>query len=266
VADELLLASLMADNAAAFCSDLARFLTGRLGATVRVLDDVPWQERERRLYRGDAQLGVVCGLQYVYAVDRGERPGVDPLCAPVMRRPRYGDRPIYYSDVVVRRASAARSLADLRGATWAYNEPTSHSGYNLPRYVLAVRGQGADFFGRTVESGAHQRSLRLVLDGTVDAAAIDSTVLERELRLHPELAGRLRVIETLGPSPIPPLVVSRTLPAPLRARLAGLLLAMHRDRDGLAVLAAAEVARFVPVAEDDYEPIRRMARVAGAAG
>ena len=32
-------------------------------------------------------------------------------------------------------------LADLRGAAFAFNEPTSHSGYALPRYALASRGE-----------------------------------------------------------------------------------------------------------------------------
>jgi phosphonate transport system substrate-binding protein len=136
---ELLFASLMADNAAEFCGALVDYLARRLGVAVRELDAVDWQERERMLYRGEAQLGVVCGLQYVYAVDRGERPGIDLLAAPVMRGERYRGRPIYFSDVVVRRDSPARCLADLRGTSWAYNEPTSQSGYNLPRRACAFR-------------------------------------------------------------------------------------------------------------------------------
>jgi phosphonate transport system substrate-binding protein len=262
---ELLFASLMADNAAEFCGALVDYLARRLGVAVRELDAVDWQERERMLYRGEAQLGVVCGLQYVYAVDRGERPGIDLLAAPVMRGERYRGRPIYFSDVVVRRDSPARCLADLRGASWAYNEPTSQSGYNLPRYVLASRGETAGFFGRVVASGAHQRSLELILDGAVDAAAIDSTVLERELELHPELAERLRVIEILGPSAIPPLVVSRAVPRSRRADLLRLVLEMHDDPAGSEVLAEADIVRFVRVSRANYDQIRQMARVAASA-
>src|SRR5204862_2627829 len=127
-----------------------------------------------------------------------ERPGVDLLAAPVMNGERYQGQPIYFSDVVVRHESPVGCLRDLRGAAWAYNERTSQSGYGLPCYVLAVRGEGAGYFGRVVMSGAHQHSLELILDGTVDAAAIDSTVLEQEFRQHPELTGRVKVIETLG--------------------------------------------------------------------
>src|SRR5437762_7657381 len=139
-ADQLVFASLMADNAADFCRGLASYLARRLGIAVKLLEDVDWQERERLLYRGIAQLGVVCGLQYVNAVDRGERPGVDLLAAPVMNGERYQGQPIYFSDVVVRHESPVGCLRDLRGAAWAYNERTSQSGYGLPCYVLALRG------------------------------------------------------------------------------------------------------------------------------
>ena len=256
----LRIASLMADNAAFFSRDLAHYLGQTLGLQVDVVQDVPWQERERQLYRGEAHLGVVCGLQYVCAKDRDETPGVDVLCAPVMRAPRYKNRPIYFSEVVVRRDHPASSLADLRGASFAFNEPTSHSGYALPRYVLASRGETNGFFGRVVESGAHERSLEMILDGSVDAAAIDSTVLEQEVRQVPSLRTELRSIDTLGPSPIPPLVVSRSVPRPLRAAIQSILLNVHQDPEGALLLERAHMSRFVSVTDADYDPIRTMAR------
>jgi phosphonate transport system substrate-binding protein len=262
-AGELLIASLMADNAAFFSRDLAAYLADQLQLPVRVVEDVPWQERERRLYHGEAHLGIICGLQYVYAVDRHETPGVELICAPVMRAERYQRRPVYFSDVVVRNGTHLRSWADLRGARFAYNEPTSHSGYNLPRSVLAARGHTSGFFGEVVESGAHEQSLQLILDGVIDAAALDTTVLEQELRLRPELSARIRVVETLGPSPIPPLVISRAVAPRIRARVRDLLLTMDGHADGQRVLERAHMNHFVAVNDADYDPIRRMAALAG---
>jgi len=251
----------MSDNARGFCQALATYLGSHLGATVAVVDG-PWQQAERKLYQGDAHLGVVCGLQYVLSADRGDAPGVELLAAPVMQAPRYGDRPVYFSDVVVRRDSRARSLADLRAATWAFNEPTSHSGYTITRFVLASRGEGARFFEQVVASGSHLASLHLLLTEAIDATAIDSTVLEQELRARPWLAARIRVVETLGPSPIPPLVVSRGVPLGLRERVREVVLGMHREPAGRRVLAAAGMSRFAAVGDGDYAPIRRMLRVA----
>ena len=70
------------------------------------------------------------------------------------------------------------------------------------------------------------------------------------------------MIETLGPSPMPPIVASRALPAALRERVRAALLSMHLDAQGAAILEAAGVRHFVGVDDADYDPIRHMASVA----
>jgi len=100
----------------------------------------------------------------------------------------------------------------------------------------------------------------------VEAAGIDSTVLELEQAQRAGLADRLRVVEAIGPSPIPPVVVSRTLPVAERQRLRDAFLRMHEDPEGQAILADGLLARFVPVEDRDYDPVREMVRRATAAG
>jgi phosphonate transport system substrate-binding protein len=168
--------------------------------------------------------------------------------------------------VVVRRDSRFRTFADLRGARYAYNDGGSNSGYVVPRDHLLRLGETAGYFGAVEASGSHQQSIRLVLDGAVDASGIDSTVLELETRLRPEIGPMLRVVEAIGPGPIPPVVVSRAVPAATRDRLRAAFLAMHEDAEGRAVLAEGLLACFVPVADADYDPIRATVRRAVQAG
>jgi phosphonate transport system substrate-binding protein len=252
----------MAPNADRFYARLASWLTGATEHAVAVEDRVAWQQRAHMLARGEVHIGFVCGLTYVR--DRqADRPLLELLAAPVMRADRYAGRAVYFSDVVVRRDSPCHAFGDLRGAAWSYNEPGSHSGYNLPRAHLARMGARADFFSRVVESGAHQESLRMIVAGTVDAAAIDSIVLEAELGARPELRDRIRVIETLGPSPAPPAVVHASTPRPIQRKIRTALLAMHRDPRGAKLLQSARITRFAPVADPDYDPIREADRTAG---
>ena len=179
-----------------------------------------------------------------------------------LRHPRYQNRPIYFSDVVVRRDSHFRTFADLRGASWAYNERESHSGYNVVRYHLATHGEESAYFGDVVESGAHLTSLRMILERQVDASAIDSVVLGLESQRRPALRAAIRVIESLGPSPIPPLVVSRSLPPGIRNTLRESLLHMHEDTHGQTILANIRIVRFACVEDRDYDAIRSMTRAA----
>jgi len=277
---------------------LAGYLSERLASPVRFRDDLDWRDAYRGVAAGEIAIGWICGYPYARLVD--ERAPIELLAAPVMAGERYGGQPVYFSDVVVRGDSPFRRFADLRGASWAYNEPGSQSGYHVTRYYLALneennartqRRKDADetalassrpgvfalnspqqegdspaefggFFGRVVASGAHLRSLQMVLAGDVDASAIDSTVLEWELARDPALAGRIRLIETLGPSPIPPLVVSTRLPPDLRDDLRRLLLALPETVEGRAVLAAGCLSHFAPVVDHDYDPVRRMADLA----
>jgi phosphonate transport system substrate-binding protein len=183
-----------------------------------------------------------------------------------MAAPRYGGRPIYFTDVVVRRDHPARAFSDLRGAAWAYNDGGSHSGYNVVRHHLLSLGETRGYFGRMVASGAHQASIRMVQDGAVDASGIDSTVLELETARRPDLRTALRTIASIGPSPIPPVVAARGLEPSLRARVRNALLTMSTDAAGREILAEGRMTGFVPAEDADYDPIRAMVRRAEAAG
>jgi phosphonate transport system substrate-binding protein len=255
--------SIQAGNADDDCAAVVGQVGALLGIPVEFAALEAWQERERAFDAGRVQVCWMCGAVYIRKLARGEG-RVELLSAPVMSASRYGGRPIYFSDVVVAAGSRFRTFADLRGASWAYNEPNSHSGYTVTRWYLASRGHGSGYFGRVVGSGAHQRSLEMVLAGQVDASAIDSTVLETELARHPELAGQLRTVETFGPSPIPPWVMHQDLPERLKSDLRGAFAGLQASEAGRAVLTGARMTRFAAVTDSDYDPLRRMTETAEA--
>jgi phosphonate transport system substrate-binding protein len=107
--------------------------------------------------------------------------------------------------------------------------------------------------------------LRLILSGEVAAAAVDSTVLEAELAHYPELAAQLRCIAVLGPSPAPPWVISRCLPAHLSDGIRQCVSGMCADAAGRRILQSWRIAELRAVGDAAYDPIRVMARSATAA-
>lgn len=214
---------------------------------------------------GEIDVGFICGLPYVQLTRSSPAP-VELLAAPVLQGERYHDQPVYFSDVIVRRDSPYHVFTDLRGCRWAYNDLDSHSGYNITRYTLVRLGETRGFFGRVVEAGFHQEALRMVADGRVDASAIDSQVLAIELRDHPDLAGRVRIIETLGPATIQPVVAARHVSASLQDDLRAALCTMDADPTSRDTLDRGFVARFVPIADANYDDIRAMVAAAEEAG
>ncbi len=245
----------------AFCQNVAAHIHDRLGIETSYINDIPWQERERLFDWGEIQILWFCGLPYVYKAERREN-DMELLAVPVPSGSRYCQQPVYFSDVIVREKSPFRSFKELRGAVWAYNEPRSHSGFNVVRAYLAGLGETRGFFGKVVESGSHSMSLKLLLSSEVDSAAIDSTVLEWAVAQSAEVSKQIRVIATFGPSPIPPWVMSGKVSVGLRSELRDLLLSMHRDRRGKDFLERAGFERFVEAQDRDYDPIRIMARKA----
>jgi phosphonate transport system substrate-binding protein len=253
--ETLKLTSCLAANTDRACSAVADYLSDRLHVRAEFVDDISWQERERLLDAGEIHVGWVCGLLYVSMVSQPTCP-LQLLAAPVMSDDRYQGSPVYYSDVVVHRNSPVRTFDQLRGASLAFNESKSYSGFNVVRWYLAALGESNGYFGRLVESGAHSASLQLVLSQEVEATAIDSTLLDWELRRDPSLEAQIRIIKTIGPSPVPPWVVSRELPGKLRQELDQLLLQMHDDPGGRKSLARGRLSRFVAADDRDYDPIR----------
>jgi phosphonate transport system substrate-binding protein len=233
----------------------------RLGITTELVVETSYESCKR----DQNEVCFVCSLPYVTF----ERQGLDlavPVAAPVLQGSRYTGRPIYFSDVIVHRDSPFRSFLDLRGRSWAYNEPLSHSGYGITRYHLVTLGETKGFFGEVVEAGFHQEAVRMVARGEVDGSAIDSQVLALEFRDHPELAERLRVVESLGPSTIQPVAVSRRVPEDLREAIRDVLLTMAEDRGLRERLGVGLIERFVAVDAASYDDIRRMVAACEAAG
>jgi phosphonate transport system substrate-binding protein len=240
------------------------FITHHAGRRLGLPTELAVGSSYAQLSTEAVDVAFVCGLPYVELSRGGEAP-VEPLAAPILRGGRFGGRAIYFSDVIVQRASRWQSFTDLRGCSWAYNEPHSQSGYGITRHHLISRGETNGYFGRIVEAGWHEEALWLVARGAVDAAAIDCQVLAVALRAQPELAAQLRIIDTLGPSTIQPVVAARRLPQRLRTDLRAFLLNLANDPVARPHLDFALVQGFEAVNDASYADIRAMLAAAEAA-
>ena len=212
--------------------------------------------------KGEVELGFLCAPGYLWLA-RPPRPVVELVRAAfVFDDARNGGRPAYFADLVVAADSRARSLADLAGARWGYNDPCSLSGYFSVLFELERRGLTRGHFSSTAALGSHHAALSAVEEGRIDCAAIDSNtlLLERRAGRRP----RVRVLESYGPFPVQPVVVRADLAAERQQAITSALLGMHVDPAGARALAQAGVRRFAPVETADYEAERALlARVGG---
>jgi phosphonate transport system substrate-binding protein len=110
----LKLASCMAENTDALCSAIAAIIESQVGIATEYVTGIPWQERERLFDSGEIDILWLCGLPYVDKADLADG-RMELLAVPVPSGARYHGRPVYYSDVVVRRDSPFKSFIDLNG-------------------------------------------------------------------------------------------------------------------------------------------------------
>jgi ABC-type phosphate/phosphonate transport system substrate-binding protein len=188
----------------------------------------------------------------------------------VVATPRYRARGCqgssYRSAIVVAAANPATALVELRGTRCAANDPTSNSGMNLLRAMIAPLASKRRFFRAVLWSGSHQESMSMIARDTADIAAIDCVTFEHLRRLLPALVATVRVIGWSDASPGLPLVTAagtddRTLAA-LRAALADIV----TDRHVASALEALLIDGFDVLSLNDYESVIELERRATVLG
>src|SRR3989442_1300200 len=249
----LVFANFLAPTMTSTYREVAARVGQRLGTPTALVEGASLGQ----LRQASVDVAFLCGLPYVRLLQ--EQPGMlRLLAAPILHGPRYSGRPVYFSDVIVRRDSPWQSFAELRGQSWAHSVGDSYSGCLLSRYQLQQMGESERFFGEVTFSGGHQQSIRRVVDGEVTASAIDSHVLGVEQLRNPRLAQALRVVAVFGPSSIPPVVATTRVPDDLAAGVGSALAALSDDPASSGQLARGLIQRYVPVADEAYDEMRRM--------
>jgi phosphonate transport system substrate-binding protein len=236
--------------------DHCRRRLGHEGASLQIETRVSGPERgtEDPFSSGEADVGFVCSPSYLWLRKREPSPVELLGVAPVFGNGRNGGRPVYFCDVISARGDDIGEFADLRGRSWAYNDACSLSGYHGLLLKLAEMGEDTRFFGEVMHSGSHLDSIRMVADREADAATIDSNVLWMRLKEVPELADKVRVIDSRGPFPVQPVVVRSALPPALKDALRDAFLDL--DVRAAPALARFGLRGFAPVTDGDYAPER----------
>jgi len=231
--------------------DLLGAVIRRSGADVDLVEHPAPQPIEPLWARPDKAAVLMCGLPFSLAE------ATIPVAAPVPSPAAYGGRPVYWSELVVRRDSPFHRLEDVLGGRLALTSPGSQSGCIAALTLFAGIDRPAPLFAEIVgPTVTPQGSIQAVLDGRADVAPIDGFALGL-LRHHaPEIAEGVRTIAHTATTPIPLFVASPGS----EAALAETLLTAHDDAELRDLMAAVLVERFVAVQADDYRPLRETRR------
>ncbi len=211
---------------AALCQALSR----QLGRPVVPLLGSDYREINDMLGLGQLDVGIVCAGAYA-------DPRLCRVCEPLLVPLLIGGGATYQSCIVVQEANPSRSMADLRGASFEFTDSLSLTGYIHPVARLCGMGERPGTFFSTVGfSHSHDRSLSMVADGSVTAAAVDSSVFSVWKERHPEAARRVRILEASDLFPSPPIVVENQLGGEPKEALRQAFLTLATHAEGKAIL------------------------------
>ena len=239
--------------------DLLAWVARTSGVPLTYLDHAAPAPLEHLWARDDLGAAFICGFPFASAA---RKPHI--LAAPVPSPPRYGGKPQYCTDLVVRADSAVTLLGDTVGGRIGWTVEHSQSGYQAVRHHFALRGaHDVQWVGPLVTP---RRVIEAVLAGEIDIGPLDSYVHDLLRRHEPETAAKLRVVESTAMTPIPLLVASPGVERDAAARLRDALLACHREPALAATLETLLLARFDAVEPGDYDVLLRRAQAADRAG
>lgn len=162
----------------------------------------------------------------------------------------------YYSLLIVRADSGIANVAATHGKRLALVDPQSTSGALIPKHVFAKQlGQPLEsYFGQIGYTGSHVQSIHRVLDGRADAAFVASVNLAAVLA-DPAAMQKVRVIWRSQAFPLDPFVYRGQLCEGLKKKIRDVFLKNDGARRA-AVLENIDGVRFVPISDQDYQPVR----------
>lgn len=165
----------------------------------------------------------------------------------------------YYGVIITKRGSGLKSLKDIKGKTYAFNDPNSTSGYLVPMtyFLKEAKIVPEKYFSRVVFSGSHEASILSVKMGKVDAASTNDLDLAREVEAGKTSNQDFNIIWKSNIIPGSPLVARGSLPYSFVLKLQKTLLAFD-DPKGLKKL---QLKGFVKTEDSDYDSIRAMKKV-----
>ncbi|MGQ0654373.1 MAG: phosphate/phosphite/phosphonate ABC transporter substrate-binding protein [Betaproteobacteria bacterium] len=203
--------------------------------------------------RSDLGCAMMCGLPYS---QRAPRPTL--VAAPLPSPARYGGRPVYFTDIVVRADSPARTLEDTFGGVVGYTLEDSMSGcVALRGHLRGYRTHEQPQLYRAAVGGLvnARRVIEALADGRIDVGPLDSYFHDLLKAGDPAFAAQARVVASTPAAPIPPLVATAALASEELERLRSALLAATDAPELAGERATLLLSGFAVPRETSYDAL-----------
>ncbi len=236
---------LRAEEVVARFTPIANYLGEQLGIKIVVRVGASYDEHIQAIGRDQVDIAYMGPASYVSLVNQyGNKP--------TLARIEMDGKPTFHGYIVTRSDSAIKSLADLKGQSFAFGDPKSTMSYVVPHFMLVEAGVLTDDTVEHIFLGSHENVALAVLSGDYAAGALKPAVFKKF-----EARG-LRVL-AVSPEISEHVFVSRAnLTEKTVAALRKAMFAASQSPDGAAALRyiKSSATGLIPVQDADYDSLR----------
>ncbi len=184
-----------------------------------------------------------------------------------LRIVREGGETTYKGQFLARIGSGIDEISDLNGRTIAYVDPSSTSGYVLPKALLIRKGINPS---QEVFAQKHDNVVMMIYQRQVDAGAtyyapphsVTGEIMDARMRVKPQfpdVEDKIKIIGFTEDIPNDPFVFRKDLPEEMKDKVVEAFLKFVSTKEGQeALYEIYDVESLIPTKDTDYDVLRKM--------
>jgi phosphonate transport system substrate-binding protein len=200
------------------------------------------------------------GFTFVQAQLKTQGEGKTPVIPLVQR-----EQDAQFTSKFITADPNVKSLADLKGKTFAFGSVSSTSGSLMPRYFMLKNDniKPEAYFSRVAYSGAHDATVAWVQAGKVDAGVLNASVWQKLVDAGKVDTSKVHVFATTPAYFDYNWTVRGTLDPALAAKIKKAFLALDpANPEQKKILDLQAASRFIDTKPENYKGIEEAARAA----
>ncbi len=236
---------------------LGEYLKQQTGMNVQFTPVTDYAAVVEGLATNKIDLAWLGGFTYVQAKIR-----TNGGAKPIVQR---AEDEVFTSKFIVPVDSTAKTLADLKGKTFAFGAPSSTSGSLMPRFFLLKDGINPEKDFKTVAySGAHDATVAFVAAGRAEAGVLNASVWDKLVEAKNPNAAKVRVLATTPTYYDYNWTVRPGLDPALTKKLTDAFLQLDPAKpEQKEIMQLQRASKFVPTQSSNYDGIEAAGKSAG---
>jgi len=169
----------------------------------------------------------------------------------------------YWASIVTYPGSGIKTVAEIKGHSFAFSDPASTSGHLFPAYGLRKNGVDPDRDITALFAGSHTASFEALYHHKVDAGELNSEQLQSAIERGHYKSGDLLFLWKSAPIPTDPFTVRGNLPPAFKARVTEVLQTLDLtslDAADRRIMVGSGITRLVPQTDSAYDGIRDLVK------